>query len=96
MNSEFVFSVKTELLNSGALSRLYIANAARKDSGNYTCALEDVSATTVSVHVLKGRSHFFPFVYKFGVKINSYFSRINYGSFLCAMSEIKWKKNLLR
>ncbi|XP_077292798.1 opioid-binding protein/cell adhesion molecule-like [Arctopsyche grandis] len=49
-------SVKTEVLNSGALSRLYIANAARKDSGNYTCALEDVSATTVSVHVLKGEN----------------------------------------
>ncbi|XP_077295385.1 opioid-binding protein/cell adhesion molecule-like [Arctopsyche grandis] len=49
-------SVKTEVQNSGALSRLYIANAARRDSGNYTCALEDVSATTVAVHVLRGEN----------------------------------------
>jgi hypothetical protein len=46
--------VKTEVQNSGALSRLYIANAAKRDSGNYTCALEEVSATTVAVHVLRG------------------------------------------
>ncbi|KZC08191.1 hypothetical protein WN55_10062 [Dufourea novaeangliae] len=38
---------------SGAISRLYIANANKKDSGNYSCALADVAAaTTVSVHVL--------------------------------------------
>ena len=40
---------------SGAISRLYIANANKKDSGNYSCALADVAAaTTVSVHVLNG------------------------------------------
>jgi hypothetical protein len=41
----------------GAVSRLYIANANKKDSGNYSCALADVAATTVSVHVLNGQSY---------------------------------------
>lgn len=41
--------------SNGAVSRLYIANANKKDSGNYSCALADVAAaTTVSVHVLNG------------------------------------------
>ncbi|PBC29706.1 obscurin [Apis cerana cerana] len=45
--------VKTDMGASGAISRLYIANANKKDSGNYSCALADVAAaTTVSVHVL--------------------------------------------
>lgn len=39
----------------GAVSRLYIANANKKDSGNYSCSLADVAATTVSVHVLNGQ-----------------------------------------
>jgi hypothetical protein len=32
-----VCSVKTDMLTAGAISRLYIANANRHDSGNYTC-----------------------------------------------------------
>jgi hypothetical protein len=32
-----IASVKTDMLPSGAISRLYIANANRHDSGNYTC-----------------------------------------------------------
>ncbi len=43
----------------GAVSRLYIANANKKDSGNYSCALADVAATTVSVHVLNGSALIF-------------------------------------
>lgn len=50
----FVLSVKTEATSNGALSRLYIANANRNDSGNYTCSLADVAASAVSVHVLRG------------------------------------------
>ena len=51
----FCSSVKTDMGTSGAISRLYIANANKKDSGNYSCALADVAAaTTVSVHVLNG------------------------------------------
>ncbi|KAI4504354.1 hypothetical protein M0802_000825 [Mischocyttarus mexicanus] len=42
--------------SAGAVSRLYIANANKKDSGNYSCALADVAAVTVvSVHVLNGQ-----------------------------------------
>lgn len=48
------FSVKTDLLPGGAMSRLYIANANRLDSGNYSCSLADVAGTTVAVHVLNG------------------------------------------
>lgn len=50
----FSVSVKTEATSNGALSRLYIANAVRNDSGNYTCSLADVAASAVSVHVLRG------------------------------------------
>lgn len=32
-----VHSVKTDMLPTGAISRLYIANANRHDSGNYSC-----------------------------------------------------------
>lgn len=51
----FCSSVKTDMGAAGAVSRLYIANANKKDSGNYSCALADVAAATmVSVHVLNG------------------------------------------
>lgn len=46
--------MKSEATANGALSRLYIANANRNDSGNYTCSLADVAASAVSVHVLRG------------------------------------------
>ncbi|XP_055637671.1 uncharacterized protein LOC129776197 isoform X1 [Toxorhynchites rutilus septentrionalis] len=49
-------SVKTDLLTGGAMSRLYIANANRYDSGNYTCALADIAQATVAVHVLNGEN----------------------------------------
>jgi hypothetical protein len=47
-------SVKTNLNSGGAVSRLYIANANRHDSGNYTCSLGDTAKTTIAVHVLNG------------------------------------------
>ena len=43
--------------SEGAVSRLYIANANKQDTGNYSCALADIAATTVSVHVLNGKYH---------------------------------------
>lgn len=46
--------MKTDLQPGGAISRLYIANANRLDSGNYTCALAEVAQATVLVHVLNG------------------------------------------
>lgn len=52
----FVLSVRTDLTEDGAWSRLLVAHATPKDSGNYSCALADVAAATVTVHVLNGRS----------------------------------------
>lgn len=49
-----ILSVKTSLNPAGAVSRLYIANANRSDSGNYTCSLGDTAKTTIAVHVLNG------------------------------------------
>ncbi|XP_063218451.1 cell adhesion molecule DSCAM [Bacillus rossius redtenbacheri] len=49
-------SVKTDLHPGGAMSRLYIANANKLDSGNYTCSLAEVAAATVAVHVLNGEN----------------------------------------
>ncbi|CRK98051.1 CLUMA_CG011420, isoform A [Clunio marinus] len=49
-------SVKTNLNSGGAVSRLYIANANRYDSGNYTCSLGDSAKTTIAVHVLNGEN----------------------------------------
>lgn len=48
-------SVKTDMLPGGALSRLYIANANRQDTGNYTCMLGNEITETVVVHVLNGK-----------------------------------------
>jgi len=53
---------------AGAISRLYIANANKKDSGNYSCALANVAAATmVSVHVLNGKfsSRTYTFVFRY-------------------------------
>ncbi|XP_055298038.1 uncharacterized protein LOC129566274 [Sitodiplosis mosellana] len=49
-------SVKTDLHTGKAVSRLYIANANRHDSGNYTCAIGDFAKVTVAVHVLNGEN----------------------------------------
>lgn len=48
------YSVKTNLNSGGAVSKLYIANANRNDSGNYTCSLGETAQTTIAVHVLNG------------------------------------------
>lgn len=53
--SFYIRSVKTNLNSGGAVSRLYIANANRHDSGNYTCSLGDSAKTTIAVHVLNGQ-----------------------------------------
>lgn len=64
--SVFCSSVKTDMGAAGAVSRLYIANANKKDSGNYSCALANVAAATmVSVHVLNGM--FSPPTYNFRI-----------------------------
>jgi hypothetical protein len=43
-----ICSVKTDMLPSGAMSRLYIANANRHDSGNYSCGKFDASSASSS------------------------------------------------
>lgn len=43
------------MLPGRALSRLYIANANRQDTGNYTCMLGNEITETVVVHVLNGK-----------------------------------------
>jgi hypothetical protein len=54
LNFTFLCSVKTDIQPGGAMSSLYIANANKQDSGNYTCSLADVASTTIAVHVLNG------------------------------------------
>ncbi len=49
----FIFSVKTDLLKDGAVSRLYIAFASKRDDGNYTCSMRSAQ-TSVLVHILNG------------------------------------------
>ncbi|CAD7087639.1 unnamed protein product [Hermetia illucens] len=45
-------SVKTDLLPKRIASKLYIANSNYRDSGNYTCILNNDTKATVVVHVL--------------------------------------------
>lgn len=53
-SAKFSCSVKTNLNSGGAVSKLYIANANKNDSGNYTCSLGETAQTTIAVHVLNG------------------------------------------
>lgn len=53
-------SVKSDLSTGRSVSRLFIANANRQDSGNYTCALGDYVKATVAVHVLAGKYSVYP------------------------------------
>jgi len=48
-------SVKTDLLTRGAISRLSIAFATNKDSGNYTCSMRSAQASVI-VHILNGEN----------------------------------------
>ncbi|XP_071749483.1 zwei Ig domain protein zig-8 isoform X2 [Lepeophtheirus salmonis] len=48
-------SVKTDLHKNGATSRLKIAKASNKDSGNYTCGMSSAFASVI-VHILNGEN----------------------------------------
>uniref|UniRef100_A0A1B0D216 Uncharacterized protein n=1 Tax=Phlebotomus papatasi TaxID=29031 RepID=A0A1B0D216_PHLPP len=47
-------SVKTDLMNGGANSTLFVARVNKSDSGNYTCSISSAQFYTVTVHVLNG------------------------------------------
>lgn len=47
--------MKTEILDKGANSTLFIAKVNKSDSGNYTCSINSSHEFTVSVHVLNGK-----------------------------------------
>lgn len=64
------------MLEDGANSRLYIANAGPHDSGNYTCALSEITNSTVTVVVLNGKEgYYYPYIIYVEL-INLYFSQI--------------------
>ncbi|XP_075163777.1 defective proboscis extension response 20 [Haematobia irritans] len=49
-------SVKTELMEDGANSTLFIAKINKADSGNYTCSISEYQNYTIIVHILNGES----------------------------------------
>ncbi|KAH8365990.1 hypothetical protein KR093_007971 [Drosophila rubida] len=49
-------SVKTELMDDGANSTLFIAKIHKADSGNYTCSISEFQNFTIVVHILNGES----------------------------------------
>jgi hypothetical protein len=64
----FPNSVKTDMLPSGAISRLYIANANRHDSGNYSCG--EFNDSSIRCSVAEFNFHLGDFFFgKFEVKL---------------------------
>lgn len=49
-------SVRTDLLKSGAQSRLHIADASFKDSGNYTCMMGRTAKTQIELQIIPGET----------------------------------------
>ncbi|XP_055382587.1 GATA zinc finger domain-containing protein 14 [Condylostylus longicornis] len=49
-------SVKTELMDDGANSTLFIAKINKSDSGNYTCSINPFHDYSIMVHILNGES----------------------------------------
>lgn len=47
-------SVKTDLKEDGAVSKLLVARVQKADSGNYTCSISPKDVAVVTVHVLNG------------------------------------------
>ena len=47
-------SVRTDLLASGAQSRLHIAGATFTDSGNYTCMMGRTAKTQIELQIIPG------------------------------------------
>lgn len=49
-------SVRTDLMENGANSTLFIAKVRKSDTGNYTCSIGPNDFYTINVHVLNGKS----------------------------------------
>ena len=49
-------SVRTDLLASGAQSRLHIAGATFTDSGNYTCMMGRTAKTQIELQIIPGEA----------------------------------------
>ena len=52
----FTYSVRTDLLVSGAQSRLHIAGATYTDSGNYTCMMGRTARSVVELQIIPGET----------------------------------------
>ena len=50
----FVSSVRTDLLSSGAVSRLHISGASHRDSGNYTCQMGRTAQASIELQIIPG------------------------------------------
>lgn len=59
--SVLICSVKTDLMENGANSTLFIAKVRKTDTGNYTCSIGPNDFYTINVQVLNGNSLFSPF-----------------------------------
>lgn len=60
-------SVKTELMDDGANSTLFIAKINKSDSGNYTCSISEYQNYTIVVHILNGKLFIFHFILLFSL-----------------------------
>ena len=53
-----IFSVRTELLEQGAISRLAISSADIRHSGVYTCAVSDNISQSLRLYIIDGKVYF--------------------------------------
>ena len=51
----YFFSVRTDLIGDGAISRLAISQASVKHSGIYTCAVSDNISQSLRLHIIDGK-----------------------------------------
>ena len=54
-NNHFDYSVRTELVGQGAISRLAITQADVRHSGVYTCAVSDNISQSLRLHIIDGK-----------------------------------------